>query len=225
MGPDKEWLREGASFLASIQGEDDLGAIVRAHLFIESELLKLIAQGLAKLGAVNLTVVNFPVKVGLAIALGSVPVGLQKALLKVNALRNKMAHNFHAQVTRADAQELFESLPTNERLIMGSEGSLRVLSFVSLWAAEWFEASIDFPDPAKLKRKCLVPLASTGCLSDFAPASRNLLKMAFKDIDPAVAFQRLFSCTGPLCRPGRCRQAMSTQYHRANWALYSSVVS
>jgi len=134
---DEERLAEGGRFLTSILSEDDLGAIIRAHIFIEAKLLRLIEKGLAKPGAVKLTRVPFEVKVGLAIAVGSVPESLRSALLHVNALRNRLAHDIHKPVTEADALALFESLPRENREFMAGVpgdsvgGSLRsCLSFL-----------------------------------------------------------------------------------------------
>jgi hypothetical protein len=106
------------SFLGLV-GSDPLTVVIRGHIFIESRLANLIESKLVEPGAIDVGRLNFHNKVGLAVALGSLPIELKQSLKTLNGLRNRLAHNVHAQITRADAERLFKSLPKTMREVMG----------------------------------------------------------------------------------------------------------
>jgi hypothetical protein len=111
---------EEIRFLKEIVGNDILGVIIRGHLFIESRLTHLIEQKLPEPGAIDLTRMNFHLKIDLAVAMGVLPYDLRPPLQVLNKLRNKLAHDVHKQITRADSERLFKSLPKVSRDVFGS---------------------------------------------------------------------------------------------------------
>ena len=110
---------EDKSFLAVLLSEDDLGAIVRTHLFIDSRLNQLIEEGLVAPKQIKLDGLRFPLKVSLAIAMGFVPEPYRHAMMWLNSQRNKFAHNVTAQLTEDDADNFFKSFPAESRQFLG----------------------------------------------------------------------------------------------------------
>jgi hypothetical protein len=112
----------GAKFLEDIAGEDAVGVVVRAHLYVESTLTQLIEKSLARPQAIDAVRLPFALKVRLAIALGAVPEDFRAPLQELNTLRNKLVHRLDAKVDATDEDRLFNSLTEFERdLIEGKE--------------------------------------------------------------------------------------------------------
>jgi RNase H-fold protein (predicted Holliday junction resolvase) len=91
-------------FLLALVGEDELGAVVRAHIHIEHELEQFIATVLPR--ADELGRMDYSAKVRLALACG-LPRELKPTLNAIGTLRNKFAHRLGTRLTRKEADDFF----------------------------------------------------------------------------------------------------------------------
>ena len=88
------------------QADDPIVVLVNVHLHLEAFIIELASRRLAKPAALDFDRLNFPAKLGLAIALGAVPEIAGPALRTINTIRNRLAHNLRADVTEADGNTL-----------------------------------------------------------------------------------------------------------------------
>ena len=99
-----------AGFVAALLAEDELGAVVRSHIYVESRLneyLELVTSRPEHLEGLGL---RYRQKVVLACALGFDPEFL-KPLVALGELRNKFAHRLDTTLTEERIARLYESLP------------------------------------------------------------------------------------------------------------------
>jgi hypothetical protein len=118
-------------FIADTQGEDDLGVILRAHLYLESTLDGLIREFLEKPDTIELDRLQFPVKLQLAAAIGALLDEYVAPLKFLNSLRNKFAHNIGAKISESDEENLFSSMPRDDQAkISGGRNVRYTLSYL-----------------------------------------------------------------------------------------------
>jgi hypothetical protein len=115
----------GAKFLKDIAGKDTIGAVIRAHLYVESTLNQLIEECLFRPKAMNVVELSFRFKVPLAAALGIIPEDFQPPLKQLNALRNKLAHRLDAEISNSDLERLFHSFAQDDRDAMTGDKQLQ----------------------------------------------------------------------------------------------------
>jgi hypothetical protein len=96
--------------LRLLNSDDPVAVVVGVHLHLEAFLIELINEKLVRPRALNLDRLNFPSKVGLAVALDAIPETAAPALRTINELRNRIAHNLNAQLVEADAERLRDQL-------------------------------------------------------------------------------------------------------------------
>jgi hypothetical protein len=99
-------LREFDLKEASMNHEEPLVVILRAHLGLEAVLIALISRALPNPESLDLDRMSFSTKVGLAAALGTIPLETVPALRQLNTLRNVFAHNFRAELKEEHVQAL-----------------------------------------------------------------------------------------------------------------------
>lgn len=128
-----------SSFKDALFQEDDLGAVIRVHLHIESfvnEIIQVLVPYPDELKPIRL---DYFGKVNLLGALGVEPANL-KVLLTLGNMRNKFAHNLNYQLDSSNVKGLYESLGSDlkEKLQMShnnarnKEGFQGVEKFVKL---------------------------------------------------------------------------------------------
>ncbi len=114
-------------FLKSLQSEDELGAVIRAHLYIEyltERLLTLVVQKPELLKPLNL---DFDGKVSLLMALGVDP-DIKKPLSVLGGMRNKFAHRPNYKLNSSEINNLYKSLsPDDQQLVHSCYNDLRQL--------------------------------------------------------------------------------------------------
>lgn len=88
--------------------------VIRSHQTLEALLLLLLNECLQKPGELDLSRLSFHLKVDLAVALGKLPPESRPLLVKLNALRNRFAHQ-EARFTRASAREMYNCLSAGHR--------------------------------------------------------------------------------------------------------------
>lgn len=80
--------------------------VVRGHLYVEAELLLTLEEALPFPALADLDRFTFPQKVALAAAHGLLRADDKPAYSKLNALRNRLAHNLRSTPTPKDEAEL-----------------------------------------------------------------------------------------------------------------------
>lgn len=104
-----------AGWLADLNKESPLELVLRGHLWIESQLIELLSIVVPFPEAVDFSRFSFPQKVALAAAHGFIAPDETAAYLKLNSLRNKVAHRLNAALSEQDATDLINCLSTHLR--------------------------------------------------------------------------------------------------------------
>jgi hypothetical protein len=94
-----------------IDAGDMLGKVIRGHLYLEHVLIQTLQDAFAAPGEIELRRLNFPSKLDLCVALGLLQPEWRRPVLKVNEMRNRMAHRLDTEFTDKDRQDLFDALP------------------------------------------------------------------------------------------------------------------
>jgi hypothetical protein len=92
------------------QKDEPIAVLVGVHLHLEAFLIELIRRCLPFPDRLDLDRLNFPAKLGLALALGAIPGEASEALRLINSLRNRIAHNLSAELTLKDGEKLRASM-------------------------------------------------------------------------------------------------------------------
>jgi hypothetical protein len=100
-------------FMQSLQAEDELGLVVRAHIHIESKLIELLSL-LADTKALERMELDYFQRVHLAVALG-LREEHSKGLLALGTLRNAFAHRLGSSLTEARIRNLYAALSATDK--------------------------------------------------------------------------------------------------------------
>jgi hypothetical protein len=106
-------------FMSDLQGEDELGAVVRAHLYIEHFTDQIIQIVVAKPECLKPLNLDFSGKVNLLLALGVDP-EIKKPLTVLAGLRNKFAHRPNYKLTKSETSNLYDALSTDDKNLVQS---------------------------------------------------------------------------------------------------------
>lgn len=101
-------------FFDALGGEDDLGAVIRTHLFIENQLdrfLNLLCDDFKFLDKDHL---EYGTRVNLAVALG-LKEEHASALKAIGTLRNQFAHNLKAELNESAVNNLYNALSSGDQ--------------------------------------------------------------------------------------------------------------
>lgn len=110
-------LKQGLKqIMKTLKWGDPLSVLVKGHLFVESKLIELIEEELPNQGAIDLSRITFPTKLGLAVALELLPESERRGYAAFNALRNQVAHNYEKQLAASDENTLLKSLSKKLRM-------------------------------------------------------------------------------------------------------------
>ncbi len=104
-------------FTKVLNGEDELGAVIRAHIHIEALLLELLGLLVKDEEALKRLNHEFSQSVDLAIALGLGPEHA-KGLRAFGNLRNEFAHNLNSKLSDSRINSLYESLSSKDKGIV-----------------------------------------------------------------------------------------------------------
>lgn len=97
------------AFHVALLGEDELGVVVRAHIYVEHELTAFIRARMSPPEAVDALKLDFDGRVKLAIALG-LPADFKPALRFLGSLRNRFAHQLDTAIAKQDADNFRNAL-------------------------------------------------------------------------------------------------------------------
>jgi hypothetical protein len=109
--------------LATLDSTDDMTLVVRGHLILEALLNGLLALTIPP-QLDELSRLQFAQKLDLAIAVGALPADVRGSWRLVNGLRNRFAHNLHAELTGVDAKDLLNAMPSDMRSQLQSQREL-----------------------------------------------------------------------------------------------------
>ena len=101
-------------FLKDLQGEDELGRVIRAHIHIEHHLGEFLDMVIPYPRYLETIQLDYAGKVNLAGAAG-LPLGLVRPLLALGNFRNKMAHKLGTKITKPRVQDLYKTFGRDEK--------------------------------------------------------------------------------------------------------------
>lgn len=110
------------ALLEDISRRDDLGIILRGHLYVEHALGEMLAIMLPNATGLKKLRLTFQRKVDLARALGLLLRDEDGPLIALNELRNNYAHNLSATVSQAHVTQLYSSMKTRWWKRLGKGG-------------------------------------------------------------------------------------------------------
>src|ERR1700733_374857 len=102
-------IAEDPRFKEHLMRPTVLEVVLRGHLWAESELIGVLEELLPFPQHIDLSRLGFPLKVALVAAHGRLPADDIPAYLKLNSLRNRIAHNLHSELTEEQVDELYHS--------------------------------------------------------------------------------------------------------------------
>jgi hypothetical protein len=106
-----------SEFQAALNGEDELGVVIRAHIHVEAMLNALVDKLLVSPKHVEKMNIDYSQKVRLAIALGLLP-QYESPLLALGTLRNAFAHKPGIALTKSRVDSLYSSLSSEDKMIV-----------------------------------------------------------------------------------------------------------
>lgn len=104
-------------FLAALNAEDDLGAVVRAHIHIESALNDLISLFFVEPKHIDMLKLEFHEKVTLAQACG-LRSQFAPPLNALGTLRNNFAHKLDAELGKSEVDSLYKSFDGEDKQVI-----------------------------------------------------------------------------------------------------------
>jgi len=102
------------AFYRVLEGEDDLGMVIRAHIHIEHELREFILAAAPRPTEVKFSDYDFTSTLKLALTLGLNP-EFKAALTALGTLRNKFAHRLDMKLTEQEAKQIYQALSAEVR--------------------------------------------------------------------------------------------------------------
>jgi hypothetical protein len=118
-------LTKDEDFQAALRGEDELGLVVRAHIYIEANLLELLTNFVGSQKHIDKMNLEYSQRVHLAIALG-LKDEYESPLLTLGTLRNAFAHRPGTKLSKDRVDALYSSLsPATKEIVQNSHQSAR----------------------------------------------------------------------------------------------------
>jgi len=109
---------------------DDWQRVIQAHLFFDHVLSRTITEALTAPGHVNLDRTAFSAKLDLAASLSLVDNHTKSFLVRMNRLRNSIAHDLGFVVSRVDVSELYHLTPKPARDLIDEERGKKKLTLL-----------------------------------------------------------------------------------------------
>ncbi|WP_299074224.1 hypothetical protein [uncultured Paraglaciecola sp.] len=107
------------SFLKVFEGEDDVGVVIRSHIIIEQQLNILLSKLVVSEKHLLQMRLGYSETVKLAISLG-LNSKFDIPLTTLGTLRNKFAHELRPSISKADVNNLYNSLEGAEKATLNS---------------------------------------------------------------------------------------------------------
>ncbi len=106
-----------SDLLNTLQGEDDLGIVIRSHIIVEQYLNKIIESKLESIAHYKKIKLDYHDTIKLAISLG-LDSRLEKPLSALGTLRNDFAHNLRPVISAQDVNNLYACLGENDKKVL-----------------------------------------------------------------------------------------------------------
>jgi len=106
-----------SNLIEVLQGEDDLGVVVRSHIVVEQYLNTLIESEMVSTEHYQKIKLDYHDTVKLAVALGLNP-RFEKALNALGTLRNDFAHNLRPKISAQDSKNLYQTLNSDDKQVL-----------------------------------------------------------------------------------------------------------
>lgn len=105
------------SLISALEGEDDLGVVIRSHIITEQYINKLIESRMVNIESYRSAKIEYHTKIQLVVGLGldSRFIPFLKCL---GSLRNKFAHELKREINKQDANNLYECLNENDKTVL-----------------------------------------------------------------------------------------------------------
>jgi len=104
------------NFAKHLSAQDPVALVMRAHLYAEAALIRLIESTFVRKEAFDtVTRLQFLSKVDLAIALGKVDPRGRGGYAALNKLRNRFAHDLNTQLVEKDELDFYNALSDKQR--------------------------------------------------------------------------------------------------------------
>ncbi|WP_053781789.1 hypothetical protein [Paenibacillus xylanivorans] len=110
----KDFSKQHDKFMLDTSSESNLQTILRAHLYIEYELEKMLLSTLVHPEILK-GKLRFIDKVRFVFALDLLPLETMSSILKINKLRNAFAHELEYSFSEADFDQLMESFSEEQK--------------------------------------------------------------------------------------------------------------
>jgi hypothetical protein len=145
-------------FVQSLFGEDELGVVIRAHIYVEARLIEFLGLLVVDQDYLNKLDLEFSQCVDLAIALG---LGQEhaKGLRAFGTLRNEFAHKLDSKLSENRIKSLYESFSASDKEIVQA-AYVRTKSQVGGFGG----SDVNFKDLDPKKKFILIAVAVHGML-------------------------------------------------------------
>jgi hypothetical protein len=154
-------------FMAHINAESPLEIIIRGHLWVESSLIRLIEEVVPYPKALDLARYSLPQKIRLAVGLGLLRQEYAPAYLKLNALRNRVAHDLFSAIGETEQDDMIGALGPTLRFMSGVDA----------------EAHKDEPFPEPLRAAIMTLLVELDGVRDIVIKRREEMAALHKRVE------------------------------------------
>jgi hypothetical protein len=110
-------LFDDDSFITALFEEDELGAVIRCHIHIESAIDLLIENRVNNYNYISKMHLDYSQKIHLAIAIG-LPKEYAPALVSLGKIRNKFAHNLDTTISKSSMSDFYKAFPPTQKQII-----------------------------------------------------------------------------------------------------------
>lgn len=110
-------LAEQDDFLAAVRGEDELGAVIRSHIYVESALVSLLEHLVVDKKYLEKLSLDYSQRVDLAIALG-LKAEHAGPLHALGTIRNAFAHRLNAKLTKDRIDALYKQFSASDKEVL-----------------------------------------------------------------------------------------------------------
>jgi len=104
-------------FFIDLNGEDDLGAVIRSQLHIEYELDQLLKKQIPNYSVLDKLHLDYEIKIVLAIAM-ELNQNYEKPLKGFGLIRNKFAHEPGFKLTKSDTNNLYNCFAKEDKEVI-----------------------------------------------------------------------------------------------------------
>jgi hypothetical protein len=110
-------VAEQDQFFKVVRGEDELGVVVRSHIYVESALVYLLKQLVVDGAYLEKLNLDYAQRVNLAVALGLKPEHAPP-LLALGTIRNAFAHRLNTKLTKDRVDNLYKQFSSADKEIL-----------------------------------------------------------------------------------------------------------